>query len=203
MGKRVSVRERLANTNRTHDPFAALPEAEIIEAARRDAAAFSPLYERYSVPIYRYCFRQTRDADAAGDLTAHVFIQALEKIDQYRPHQGATFRSWLFAIARNGVRDRWRRQRPGANVDASPHLLIDQRPGPEETAVHRSEMALLLDALETLPERQRDIVEMRLEGLSMREIASMLGTTENAVKTAQTRAFRHLRSRLGEEGPPR
>jgi len=155
------------------------------------------------MPIYRYCFRQTRDADAAGDLTAQVFIQALEKIDQYRPHRGATFRSWLFAIARNGIRDRWRRHRPGPNIDNSHHLLIEQGPGPEETAVHRSEMAELLDALETLPERQRDIVEMRLEGLSMREIASVLGTTENAVKTAQTRAFRQLRSLLGEEGASR
>lgn len=199
------VPERLANTQQTYDPFSGLSEEEVIEAARRDASAFGPLYEQYSVPIYRYCFRQTRDADAAADLTAQVFVQALEKIDQYRPHQGATFRSWLFAIARNGVRDRWRRHRwrrhrLGPNVDRSLHLLIEPGPGPEETAVHRSEMAQLLDVLETLPERQRDIVEMRLEGLSMREIASVLRTTENAVKTAQTRAFRHLRSRLGEEG---
>jgi RNA polymerase sigma-70 factor (ECF subfamily) len=196
----VIVRERLANTQQAYDPFSVFSEAEVIEAARRDASAFGPLYEQYSVPIYRYCFRQTRDADAAADLTAQVFVQALEKIDQYRPHQGATFRSWLFAIARNGVRDRWRRHRPGPNVDRALHLLIEPGPGPEETAVHRSEMAQLLDVLETLPERQRDIVEMRLEGLSMREIASVLRTTENAVKTAQTRAFRQLRSRLGEEG---
>ncbi len=65
--------------------------------------------------------------------------------------------------------------------------------------MHRSEMARLLDALDALPGRQRDIVGMRLEGLSMREIADAIGVTENAVKTAQTRAFRTLRTLLGEE----
>lgn len=175
-------------------------EAALIDAARGDPAAFAPLYERYSTPIYRYCYRQVRDPDTAADLTAQVFIQALEKLHRYRPRPGATFRSWLFAIARNAVRDGWRRQRPVKDLDESHHALAETGPGPEEIAVHRAEMARLLDALDALPERQRDIVGMRLEGLSMREIADVIDATEDAVKTAQTRAFRKLRALLGEGG---
>lgn len=51
-------------------------------------------------------------------------------------------------------------------------------------------------ALAELPERQREIVELRLSGLSMREIAEIQGSNEAAVKVAQSRAFRILRSHL-------
>lgn len=196
----MSVAERRVTTHED----AALPEdvdeAAVIDAARRDPAAFAPLYERYSTPIYRYCYRQVSDPDSAVDLTAQVFIQALEKLHRYRSKHGATFRSWLFAIARNVIRDRWRRQRPTRDLDDAHHALIDMGPGPEAIAVHRTEMARLLDSLDALPERQREIVGMRLEGLSMREIADVMKTTENAVKVAQSRAFRTLRGLLGEEG---
>jgi RNA polymerase sigma-70 factor (ECF subfamily) len=137
-------------------------EATNIRAAQRDPAAFSPLYERYSGPIYRYCFRQSKDIDIASDLTAQVFMQALEKIGSYGPRPGATFRSWLFAIAGNIIRDRWRRHTEVPVFDSASYLLVEHGPGPEEIAVHRAEMAWLLDVLDKLPDRQRHIVEMRL-----------------------------------------
>lgn len=194
----MRVRERPA-TRREASGSPPIPEEEQIAAARRDPAAFGPLYDRYSVPIYRYCYRQTRDPDVAADLTAHIFVRALERLGQYQPRMGATFRSWLFAIARNAVRDRWRRYRPESAIEESVQGLVAPDPGPEEIVVHRSEMSRLLDALAALPDRQRDIVELRIEGLGMREIAMVIGTTENAVKTAQTRAFRQLRVLLGDE----
>ncbi len=196
----MSVTDDRVTTDRDPPSLEDFDEGIVIDTARHDPAAFAPLYDRYSTPIYRYCYRQVRDADAAADLTAQVFIGALEKLHRYRPKPGATFRSWLFAIARNAIRDRWRRSRPTRDVDEAMNQVVYHGPGPEEIAVHRSEMARLLDALDTLPERQRDIVGMRLEGLSMREIADAIGATESAVKTAQTRAFRTLRAELGEEG---
>lgn len=196
----MSVTEDRSTTHQASASSEPFDEAQLLAAARRDPAAFAPLYERHSVHIYRYCYRQVRDPEVASDLTAHVFIQALEKLHSYRPRNGATFRSWLFAIARNTIRDRWRRHRPTRDLDEVHHAIMEESPGPEEIAVHRSEMVRLLDALETLSERQRDIVGMRLEGLTMREIAGVMGTTENAAKTAQTRAFRQLRILLGEEG---
>jgi RNA polymerase sigma-70 factor (ECF subfamily) len=109
----------------------------------------------------------------------------------------------LFAIARNLVRDRWRRSRPETDITHVQHSLREERAGPEDIAVHRSEMQRLLGALEGLPDRQRSVIELRLAGLSMNEIAAIMGSSVNAVKTAQTRAFRHLRTELGEEGMTR
>ncbi|MCO5217161.1 MAG: sigma-70 family RNA polymerase sigma factor [Thermomicrobiales bacterium] len=163
-------------------------------AARDDIDAFAPLYERYAGPIYRWMFRETGDVDAANDLTAQVFAQALQNLHRYQPRQSSSFRSWLFTIARNLLRDSWRRYRP----TSLPLHLVDHRPGPEDLAIHRTEMDEIRAAFALLPERQREIVELRLSGLSIREIAEIQGTSESAVKMAQTRAFKTLRAHLNE-----
>ena len=167
----------------------------IVLAARNDVDAFAPLYHRYARLIYRWMYRETGNAETAADLTAQVFMQVLQRLHQYRPGEVSTFRSWLFAIARNLLRDSWRRYRPVS----LPEELVDHRPGPEDVAIHRSLMDDVRAALDTLPERQREIVELRLSGLSMHEIAEIQGTSENAVKVAQTRAFRTLRTLLHQE----
>lgn len=161
----------------------------IVAVALTQPEEFAPLYEKYSGPIYRWFYRETGNAETAADLTAQVFVQALQNLHRYQPQRSASFRSWLYAIARNLLRDAWRRYRPTSN----PLHLVDDAPGPEELAIHRTEMDALRAALGVLPDRQREIVELRLSGLSMREIAEIEGTSEAAVKVAQSRAFRTLR----------
>lgn len=179
------------------DDHVSLPDEDaVVRAALRDIDDFAPLYERHAMAIYRYCFNQTRDADVANDLTAQVFVRAIERLHQYKPRSGATFRSWLFAIARNIVVDRWRRKRSTRPLDNVLRGVASDRPGPEEIAVHRSQMDMLVKALETLPDRYQDIIQLRLAGLTTSEIAMSLGMTESAVKSAQTRAYRRLRDIL-------
>lgn len=167
----------------------------IVHRARKESDAFAPLYQRYSTQIYRWMYRETGDPDAAADLTAQVFVQALQSLHRYQPTHATSFRAWLFTIARNLLRDSWRRYRP---VNLPPMELADQSPGPEQIAIHRTEMDELRAALDFLPERQREIVELRISGLSMREVAEIQNTSESAVKTAQTRAFKTLHARLTE-----
>lgn len=167
----------------------------IVRAALSDIEAFEPLYEKYNVPIYRWMYRETRDPDTAADFTAQTFVQAIQHLHSYRPDRATSFRSWLFTIARNLLRDSWRRYRPQG---AMPELT-DASPGPEEVAVHRTVLDELYVALRHLPERQAEIVELRLAGLSIREIADIQGTSETATKTAQTRAFRTLRKLMGQK----
>jgi RNA polymerase sigma-70 factor (ECF subfamily) len=167
-----------------------------IAAARDDPRAFAPLYDRYAVPIYRFCFRKVGDPDVANDLTAQIFVRAIERLDRYRPQPGATFRSWLFAIARNTVTDRRRRHRPLAPLDLDLHILRDDDPGPEARAVHTDELDRLLAVLDRLPASHRDIVELRLAGLTTNEVADALGLTQSAVKSAQSRAYKRLRDLL-------
>ncbi|MCC6705645.1 MAG: sigma-70 family RNA polymerase sigma factor [Thermomicrobiales bacterium] len=170
---------------------------DVVRRALRNRADFAPLYERHAAAIYGYCYNHTRDPELANDLAAQIFLRAIERLGQYQPRAHASFRSWLFAIARNIVIDHWRRFRPTWPIEPWQIAAIADEPGPEEITLHRARMADLLDALDQLPERQRTIVEFRLAGMTTPEIASALGLTESAVKSAQTRAYRHLRELLG------
>ncbi|MCA9833316.1 MAG: sigma-70 family RNA polymerase sigma factor [Thermomicrobiales bacterium] len=167
----------------------------IVHAARENIDAFAPLYDRYARSIYRWMYRETGDPDTAADLTAQAFLNAMKGLPGYDDSRSSSFRSWLFTIARNVLRDRWRR----FQSTSLPPDVVDQRPGPEELALQRTRIDEIRAAFAHLPDRQREIVELRLSGLSMREIAEIQGATEDAVKAAQARAFRTLRSLLRQE----
>ncbi|HWV24016.1 MAG TPA: sigma-70 family RNA polymerase sigma factor [Thermomicrobiales bacterium] len=169
-------------------------ELRWIVAACNNPRDFAPLYQRYATQIYRYCYRHVGNAEVANDLTAQIFVRAIERLHQFRPRPGATFRSWLFAIARNLVADSWRRSRPTRPIDDHESALSDPDPGPEEIAVHRAELDELLAILHELPERQQSIIQLRLAGLTTNEIADVLGVTQGAVKSAQTRAYATIRA---------
>lgn len=173
-------------------------ELTIIAAALRDPAAFAPLYEQHAPDIYRFCYLRLGHREAADDLTAKTFIRALERLHQYRPQAGASFRSWLFAIARNSLADEWRRRKDIRLIPPIEDLTHDDYPGPEQLAIHRTEIDRLRVALQRLPDRQREIVELRLVGFGTDEIASTMNTTIAAVKSAQARAYSTLRELLSE-----
>ncbi len=183
------------------DPPAAPDDAHLIAAAIADPHAFAPLYRRYVTPVYRYCYRRVGDPDLAADLTATVFTRALEALPKFqlRESGGGTFRAWLFAIAHNVVVDSHRRHRPTGAMPPDPP---DGDPGPEERAVHGDELARLLSMLDHLPHQHRQIIELRLAGLTAAEIASTLSLSRAAVKSAQTRAYARLRTLLSEPSSP-
>ncbi|MBA2470103.1 MAG: sigma-70 family RNA polymerase sigma factor [Chloroflexia bacterium] len=133
---------------------------------------------------------------------AQVFVKAIERLNRYRPREGATFRGWLFAIARNTVTDRWRRYHPTHPLDLVAHTLIDRDPGPEQQAIDADDLAHLSATLDALPDKQRAIVELRLAGLTTAEIMAALNMTEPAVKSAQHRAYRRLRELMTPDQDP-
>lgn len=192
-------------------PHPAQPtDAALVALALRDPLAFAPLYQRYVAPVYRYCYRQTSDPDIATDLTAQIFTRALEALPKFRIREsdpssagngagggaGSTFRSWLFTIAHNAVID-VRRHRPSVSLDDRHHHVADDERGPEDQAILRDELDRLIAILDQLPAAQRQIIELRLAGLSAAEIATALSISRPAVKSAQTRAYARLRQLLG------
>jgi RNA polymerase sigma-70 factor (ECF subfamily) len=89
---------------------ATLPAAEeeisLVRAAQQDPVHFSTIYLRYLNPVYSYLLAQVWDAGEAQDLTAQVFLQALEDLPKYRPIR--PFSAWLFTIARHRAADYFR-----------------------------------------------------------------------------------------------
>jgi RNA polymerase sigma-70 factor (ECF subfamily) len=173
-------------------------DARVIALAKRDPRAFAPLYDRYFDPVYRYCYRRLGDREAAADATAQVFAKALAALPRYR-EDAPSFRSWLFTIAHNVITDDLRARRPVAPMDAAAHVAATG-PSPEELVLTDEAGSTVRALLAMLPPDQRQILELRLAGLTGPEIAAALGRSLGAVKIAQVRAFARLRATLEPAG---
>lgn len=168
----------------------------LVARAQVDPAAFSPLYRRYARPIYRYCYRRLGTHELAEDATSQVFTRALAALPRYR---GDAFRAWLFTIAHHAVADYHRRRRPMAPLDAA-WQVADGEPSPEEAAIAADDARNVHRLLAHLTPEQRDVVELRLNGLTGIEIAEVLGKRPGAIRAIQFRAYQRLRDLLHHEG---
>lgn len=195
-----------APNNPIPDTSATGDDLELIEAAIADPAAFEPLYRLHAPAVYRFCYRQLGHPEAAADATSHVFIRAIAALPSFAPDRdqpGKTFRAWLFRIARNVVIDLRRKDRRHRSLDEQDAgdlaaALVDPHRSPEDLVIAGDDSRAVREALRTLPDRQRQIVELRLAGLTGDEIAEAMGTSLSAVKSAQFRAYATLRRALGE-----
>ena len=185
------------------------PETTLAEirAAQRDPDAAATIYATWFDPVYRYCHRRLGTTEAAEDAASRIFERVLTALPDYRPDEkrpGATFRSWLFAIAHNTIVDQHRRRRFHLSLDRLIHPRRDQPPlqlrdpnrPPDDQAIGRDTDRAVREALTRLPERQRRVVELRLAGLTGPEIATALDTTHSSVKSAQFRAYQTMRATL-------
>jgi RNA polymerase sigma-70 factor (ECF subfamily) len=169
-------------------------DARLVALAKSDLRAFAPLYARYFDPVYRYCYRRLGHPEAAADAAAQVFAKTLAALPGYRD-EAPSFRSWLFAIAHNVIADDLRARRPAAPMAAAAHVAASD-PSPEEEVLTDEAGCIVQALLAQLPPDQRQILELRLAGLTGPEIAAALGRSLGAVKIAQVRAFARLRETL-------
>ena len=152
--------------------------------------AFSLVYERYRLPVFRYLRARGVGDEDALDLTAVTFERAFAARHRFRTRDGG-LGAWLFRIARNAAIDAHRHRGPERPLapDDEPALYAD---GVEVEA--RRE---LLDAVAALPEVQRDAIRLRYAaGLSAREIGVVLGHTEDAIQKQIQRGIHALREAL-------
>ena len=172
-------------------------EQEDIARTKRNPTAFGPLYERYFDAVYTYCARRVEDPDLAADLTAHIFTRVLAALPRYR-EDGGSFRSWLFSIAHNTVIDSYRTRREHESIEANDlgRTLAHPADGPERIALQRDLRDAFRAAMAELTDAQREVVAMRLAGLTGPEIASAAGMSLAAVKSTQFRAYTRLRNLL-------
>lgn len=171
-----------------------LLDALALRAATADRHAFSEIYTLLADDLYRYVAGQIRDHGAAEDVVAEVFLRAWRFLPKYR--QGSNgFRPWVFAIARNQVRDAWKREqsRPGP-LDEDLAESIPEAAG-EQAEARR----VVQRALKCLSGEQRDIVMLRFVGeKSHAEIGRLVGKREGAVRVTLMRALRRMRKELDD-----
>lgn len=167
------------------DPFLPGEEAEWIQAAQAgDRSAFAQLVDRYWDRLYRWLYHLTRDRHTAEDLTQETFLKALAAVRSFRP--GSNFRAWVFRIGHNNFVNQKRADR------RTKHQLTEDTAGAEtglvESVENREALEVVGKAVAALPSDFRAALLLRVEeGLSFREVAKVLGTTE---ETARWRVFK-------------
>ena len=160
--------------------------------AQGDHVAFELVYEQMVDGIYGYLHAQTGDSMRAEELTSNVFIKAWSAARAYRAGSGK-YRHWLFAIARNELRDSFRRQKSTREhplADVLRNRSEDETPnGPDSETTSR-----LAKAMSALSDEQRQVVILRFfSEQSHAEIARILRKREGAVRAQLLRALRHMR----------
>lgn len=170
-------------------------DEELVEAAKSDRRAFSPLYRRYADPVYRFCYRRLQSQEAAEDVAATVFERALTSLPRFQSRGPGSFRSWLFTIAHHAITNSLRDRR-GTSPLEDAVAVIDTAPGPEDTMQTVETHDDVWSLIASLPPLHQRILELRMAELTGREIAEVLGMSHGAVKAAQFRAFTRLRATL-------
>jgi RNA polymerase sigma-70 factor, ECF subfamily len=163
--------------------------AAVDRAKRGDMDAFRFLYLRYKNNVYGYVLSIVRDEHDAEDATQHVFLKLMSVIPSYQPRK-VPFTAWIIRVARNVAVDYQRNRRtiPCEEVFAPSAPLDDGG---------RDRRWGLAQALETLPDDQRDVVILRhLVGLTPAEIATHIGRSEASVHGLHHRGRENLQREL-------
>jgi RNA polymerase sigma-70 factor (ECF subfamily) len=167
-------------------------DTALAEAARTNPQAFGELYERYYTRVYRYVYHRLANPTEAEDVTAVVFMKALEALPSYHSRRN-TFAPWLFRITRNAVIDHYRRRRLQTPIDGAEHPSSEMDPA--GYVLGREESAELTALVCHLSDDQRDVVLLRFAGdLSFAEIGAVLNKNEPAVRMLLHRGLRKLKT---------
>jgi RNA polymerase sigma-70 factor, ECF subfamily len=185
-------------------------EDQFLERLRRgDAMAYERLVAEQTNDVYALLYRLTSDPEEARDLTQETFLRAFQSIERFRGD--ASLKTWIYRIAINQARNRWRwwrrrRRDVTVSLDATDEnrerplaatLPSDNSPSPEQQALDREREAQLRDALCGLRRSYREAVILRdVEGFSYEEIAQTLQISIGTVKSRISRGRLELRRQL-------
>jgi RNA polymerase sigma-70 factor (ECF subfamily) len=156
----------------------------------------SEFLDQFVPRVYQFALRLCGDAHLAEDLTQETLLRAWDRRGQLRELRCA--RTWLFRIVANLWRDHCRRAtlRDGRRRELSSETAC-RHSGPAEAAVARDDLRLVLEALDGLPPRQREVLYLAAcEEMSLAEIAEVLGISTDAAKASLSLARRQMRERL-------
>jgi RNA polymerase sigma-70 factor (ECF subfamily) len=189
--------EEMAVAVGTHRIPLVCTDAELIQrTGAGDRSAFEALYRRYARSVFGLALRRLGDRGRAEDAVQETFASIWRSASTYRPERGPGA-PWLYGVARNAIVDRSRaRAEPPADAPEEASLAG----GPDERAESAWVAWRVHRALETLPEREREVIALAYwSGLSQSEVAERLGIPLGTVKTRTRAALAHLADALEDE----
>ena len=180
-------------------------EQELLAALRRrDATAFSQLFEAYSDRVYRLAVGLLENEVEAEGVVQDTFMRLIERLDQFEGRSKLS--TWLYRVAYNLCQDRLRKRKPISTlveeVDdegtiPTPTILIDWEQLPERCLTAAEISRELDEAIATLPPKLKAVFILReIEGVSTQACAEALDISVSATKVRLHRARLLLREQL-------
>jgi len=178
---------------------------EMARLAGGEDRALNDLMDRYGDRLFQFLVRELQNESEAGDLAEETFVRIYQNRTRFDPRH--KFTTWLYAIATNLVRDRyrWRLRHPEISADAQTDKsgadwlaqLSDPAPGPGENLEKAERAQVVRLAIAGLPEELRTpLLLAEYEGLSQAEIGEVLGCSAKAVEMRVYRARQQFRTQL-------
>ena len=185
-------------------------DGQFIERLKRgESAAFEILVNERSGEIYGLLYRLTENPEEARDLTQETFLRAFQSIRSFRGD--SDLRTWIYRIAINQARNRWRwwrrrRRDSTVSIDSTDEngkpalvatLKAENVQSPEQDTLAHERERILRNALKGLRRVYRETVILRdIEGFAYEEIAVALDISVGTVKSRLARGRQELRSKL-------
>lgn len=177
--------------------------AEQLRWIGTDPDLFEAFYREHVEGLQRFVARRVGDRERAADLTAEIFLAAIDSAHRYRPRRAAP-KTWLYGIARVLVandRRRSRRERagePGEELFRGSALLDPEDAARIDARIDAAAQSRrLYDAMDCLPDAERAVLELvAIDELTVAEAAAAIGVRSGTARVRLHRARRRLRAEL-------
>jgi RNA polymerase sigma-70 factor (ECF subfamily) len=179
--------------------------ADMAKLVEGHETALNSLMERHGEKVFHYLIRQVQNEAEAADLAQETFVRVYQNRARFKP--SARFTTWLYTIATNLARDRfrWRTRHPQVSLEAEnpstegtlTDVLADENPGPSEELQRVERADAVRRVIARLPEDLRTaLILFEYDGQSHAEIAAIAGCSVKAVESRLFRARQLLRTHL-------
>jgi RNA polymerase sigma-70 factor (ECF subfamily) len=162
--------------------------------SQSDPEAFRPLYQKYFKQIFLFILHRVGDRQLASDIASQVFLKALLNIKKFQI-RALPFSAWLFRIALNECHDFFRknsRYRIVTIEDEHVEELYEELTSDSRLEDLHQQLPLIL---QKLPEADLQLIELRFfDQRSFKEVADIMGITENYAKVKVYRALEKMRA---------
>jgi RNA polymerase sigma-70 factor (ECF subfamily) len=184
-------------------------DTQMVLAVREgDTTAYRGLVEKYQTRVYQMVYGMVRNQEDARDITQDAFVKAYNNLHRFRLE--SSFYTWIYRIAMNLAIDFLRKRKRQGTTEFDEQIATRDADGgisdahhhelPSKSLERKRLYGRIMDALQELPEDQRQVVLLReLEGLSYKEIADVMEVPEGTVMSRLYYARKKLQKLLAEE----
>jgi RNA polymerase sigma-70 factor (ECF subfamily) len=165
--------------------------------AAGDREAFNALVQKHQKPLYALVYRMVSNHEDAADLLQKTFVKAFTGLSGFE--RRSSFKTWLYQIAINLAKNTYRDRAKVQQVSLD-DVVIAKDPRTLDTLIHKEHHQMLLQAVGSLPEKQRLTLMLRVQnGLKFEEIASIMECSLGTAKANYHHAVQKMKTMLKDK----